>query len=251
MCGAKRCPKQHPPSLQIDSATKNQIHPIETDKARTAKDYSCNRPNSSWPTVEADASTSTVTPEKLLIYHGGTGRGVFLGMLRGATIFVCGVSTLIIAPAFFADEFPAYLAPLIVIGGALPLAFVAYTTAPFVNHIYLHLPAFARKSRETALDYARNLPSTAMVSIRTMKITLIPRVTEVHVSNLVPDKALLRPVSFRNRDPVSVPWWRGGTLKQFYAMEKSRDTRSTSKFYPELWEHVHKQIYSQRPGPQQ
>jgi hypothetical protein len=53
-----------------------------------------------------------VTPEKVLIYHGGTGKIVFLGVLRTATLFICGASTMIIAPAFFADEFPAYLAPL-------------------------------------------------------------------------------------------------------------------------------------------
>lgn len=51
-------------------------------------------------------------PENVLIYHAGTGRIVFLGMLRTATIFVAGVSSMIIAPAFFADEFPSYLAPL-------------------------------------------------------------------------------------------------------------------------------------------
>ncbi|OKL63803.1 hypothetical protein UA08_00042 [Talaromyces atroroseus] len=128
------------------------------------------------PTVQRAA------PENVLIYHAGTGRVVFLGMLRTATIFVCGVSTMIIAPAFFADEFAWYIAPLIVIGGALPLAFVSYTTAPFVNNIYLHLPIFARKSRETALEYVRNLPPSAEVSIRTMKITTIPRTTQIFYS---------------------------------------------------------------------
>ncbi|CRG88136.1 hypothetical protein PISL3812_05163 [Talaromyces islandicus] len=177
-----------------------------------------------------------VTPEKILIYHGGTGKIVFLGVLRTATLFICGASTMIIAPAFFADEFPAYLAPLIVIGGALPLIFVAYTTAPFVNNIYLHLPPFARKSREVALQYAKDLPSSAVLSIRTMKMTTIPRVTEARISDLVPDKALVRPVSFRNQNPASAPWWKGGTLKQFYVTKESKTTRGTSKFFPEMWQ---------------
>lgn len=64
-------------------------------------------PNQPWkPTVQRGP------PENVLIYHAGTGRIVFLGMLRTATIFVCGVSTMIIAPAFFADDFPWYLAPM-------------------------------------------------------------------------------------------------------------------------------------------
>lgn len=46
-----------------------------------------------------------------MIYNGGTGRIMFLGVLRITTIFVFGVSVLIVAPAFFADEFPSYLAP--------------------------------------------------------------------------------------------------------------------------------------------
>jgi hypothetical protein len=179
-------------------------------------------------------------------------------MLRTATIFVAGVSSMIIAPAFFADEFPSYLAPLsmstfnfeiyrhiltdvVVIGGALPLIFVGYTTAPFVNNIYIHLPVFARKSREAALEYVKSLPSTATLSIRTMKITTIPRTTEVRISDLVPDKAILRPVSFRNT--YSLGW---GTLKQFYASPTSKNARSTPKFYPELWDHIYTRIRSQR-----
>lgn len=131
---------------------------------------------------------------------------------------------------------------IVVIGGALPLIFVAYTTAPFVNNIYLHLPPFARKSRDVALQYAKDLPSSAVISIRTMKMTTIPRVTEARISDLVPDKALLRPVSFRNKNPASAPWWKGGTLKQFYASKESKDTRGTSKFFPELWQYVYKHI---------
>uniref|UniRef100_A0A093V6Q0 60S ribosomal protein L6-1 n=1 Tax=Talaromyces marneffei PM1 TaxID=1077442 RepID=A0A093V6Q0_TALMA len=152
------------------AAPKVNAPPRKPVKAVAAKPYT---PSQTWkPTAQKAA------PENVLIYHAGTGKIVFLGMLRTATIFVAGVSSMIIAPAFFADEFPSYLAPLIVIGGALPLIFVAYTTAPFVNNIYIHLPIFARKSREAALEYVKNLPSSATLSIRTMKITTIPRTTE-------------------------------------------------------------------------
>ncbi|EEA20864.1 hypothetical protein TMatcc_000862 [Talaromyces marneffei ATCC 18224] len=215
------------------AAPKVNAPPRKPVKAVAAKPYT---PSQTWkPTAQKAA------PENVLIYHAGTGKIVFLGMLRTATIFVAGVSSMIIAPAFFADEFPSYLAPLIVIGGALPLIFVAYTTAPFVNNIYIHLPIFARKSREAALEYVKNLPSSATLSIRTMKITTIPRTTEVRISDLVPDKALLRPVSFRNT--YSMGW---GTLKQFYASPTSKNARATPKFYPELWDHIYTRIRSQR-----
>lgn len=74
-----------------------------------------------------------------------------------------------------------------------------------------------------------------------MKITTIPRTTEVRISDLVPDKALLRPVSFRNT--YSMGW---GTLKQFYASPTSKNARATPKFYPELWDHIYTRIRSQR-----
>jgi hypothetical protein len=75
-----------------------------------------------------------------------------------------------------------------------------------------------------------------------MKFTTIPRRTEVRLADLVPDKDLLRPVTFRNQNPVPLPWWQGRTLTQFYASERTRALRGTSKFYPEVWEHVYKQI---------
>ncbi|KUL87131.1 hypothetical protein ZTR_05566 [Talaromyces verruculosus] len=171
---AKPIPSKAVPPKQ--PATKVNLAPKKPVKAVAAKPTVKYSPSQTWkPTAQKAA------PESVLIYHAGTGRIVFLGMLRTATIFVAGVSSMIIAPAFFADEFPSYLAPLIVIGGALPLIFVGYTTAPFVNNIYIHLPVFARKSREAALEYVKSLPSTATLSIRTMKITTIPRTTEKYV----------------------------------------------------------------------
>ncbi|EED20410.1 conserved hypothetical protein [Talaromyces stipitatus ATCC 10500] len=216
-------------------ASKANALPKKPVKAVAAKPVVKYAPSQTWkPTAQRAA------PEHVLVYHAGTGKIVFLGMLRTATIFVAGASSIIIAPAFFADEFPSYLAPLIVIGGMLPLIFVAYTTAPFVNNIYLHLPVFARKSREAALEYVKNLPSTATLSIKTMKITTIPRTTEVRISDLVRDKSLLRPVTFRNTYSTGY-----GTLKQFYAFPTSKNARSTPKFYPELWDHIFAQIQSQ------
>lgn len=46
-----------------------------------------------------------------MIYHGGTGKTIFLGMLRVTTIFIFGVSCIVVAPAFWVSDFPAWLAP--------------------------------------------------------------------------------------------------------------------------------------------
>ncbi|KAL5050748.1 hypothetical protein BDW71DRAFT_105700 [Aspergillus fruticulosus] len=183
-------------------------------------------------------------PERILIYHGGTGRTMFLGMLRITTIFLFGVSVLVVAPAFMSSDFPWYLGPAIVIGGALPMLFVSYTSAPYVNFVHLALPISVRRSREQAVQYAKRLPPTATLYINTMKFNTIPRQTEVRLADLVPDKSKIRPVSFRNQNPAPLPWWKGKILQQFYTAEKSKPGKDSRTFYPELWEHVYKQIQS-------
>ncbi|KAF7597238.1 hypothetical protein BBP40_008080 [Aspergillus hancockii] len=218
--------------------------PKNETPAINPKENNATAPRSSGPSTIAHAKSPVRRgpPERILIYHGGTGKTIFLGMVRITTIFLFGVSCLVVAPAFASDEFPWYLAPAVVVGGALPMLFVSYTSAPFVNFIHLALPAFARRSREQTLHYAKNLPPTATLYINTMKFTTIPRQTEVRLGDLVADKATLRPVSFRNKNPVPLPWWAGKILRQFYTTEKSQPGRQSTAFYPELWEHVYKQI---------
>lgn len=127
-------------------------------------------------------------------------------------------------------------------GGAMPMFFISYTAAPWVNFVHLALPVFARRSRDQALQYAMNLPPTATLYLNTMKFTTIPRQTEVRVGDLIADKSALRPVSFQNQNPMSLPWWQGKALRHFYTAKKSKPGRASTTFYPELWEHVYKQI---------
>jgi hypothetical protein len=47
-----------------------------------------------------------------MVYYGGTGRTVFLGMLRLTTIFLFGSACVIVAPACYADEEKKWLTPL-------------------------------------------------------------------------------------------------------------------------------------------
>lgn len=134
------------------------------------------------------------------------------------------------------------------LGSVLPLIFVSYTAAPFVNFVQLELPIFARRSRLEAIQFAKNLPPTAKLSISTTGPSLIPRQTEVRLKDLVPDKSSLRPVSFRNKNPVPLSWSQGRTLQQFYTADKVKAGGSSSKYFPGVWEHVYKQIQSQRPS---
>lgn len=127
------------------------------------------------------------------------------------------------------------------------MLFVAYTSAPYVNFVHLTLPAFARRSREAAMQYAKDLPPTATLHLNTMRFNTIPRQTAVRFGDLVADKQALRPVSFRNLNPAPRPWWMGRSPTQFYTAEKSHVGRDSSAFYPELWQQIYPKIQAQKP----
>lgn len=206
-------------------------------------------------------------PERILIYNGGTGKTMFLATVRLTSLFLFGISCVYVAPFYENPDAPWYTIPaskspwpffrpdptltapllIVVLGGALPMIFIAYNAAPYVNFVHLALPAFARRSREQTIQYAKSLPPDAILHINTMRITTMPRHTTVRLGDLVPDKLMFRPISFRNTKPKPVPWYRGGVLKEFYTDPESKPGRHSSIFYPELWKHVYRQIQSNRP----
>ncbi|KMU86754.1 hypothetical protein CIHG_04543 [Coccidioides immitis H538.4] len=145
-------------------------------------------------------------------------------------------------PHSMPPSIPWYIPPAIIAAGAFPMLFVSYTAAPFVNLVYLALPAFAQQSREHMLSYLQNVPRTATLSIETMKFNFYPRRTQVAISDLAPGKSLTRPVSFINTNPQPQPWWRGKDGVHFYTPEANRPAKSTPKFFPEAWERVFAQI---------
>ncbi|KAJ5579891.1 uncharacterized protein N7459_005876 [Penicillium hispanicum] len=216
--------------------------PISADP----KELSQTAARPSAPTTAA-AKTSirrgtTGPPERILVYYGGTGRAMFLGMLRVTTILLFGAACLIVAPSCYTDEGAWYITPLVIAGGALPMLFVAYTSAPYVNFVHLAIPPFARRTRETAIHYAKDLPPTAVLYLNTMRFNTIPRQTAVRVGDLVADKATKRPVSFRNINPAQRPWWMGKAPTQFYTADHSQAGRQSAAFYPELWPEIYRRI---------
>lgn len=137
----------------------------------------------------------------------------------------------------------------VIAAGALPMIFVSYTAAPYVNFIHLALPAFARKSREAAVQYAKDLPPTAVLYLTSMRFNTIPRQTAVRIGDLVPFKETLRPVTFQNLNPSPQRWWQGRAPTQFYTGTHSKPGRQTSAFYPELWNGIYEQIQKAKSQP--
>ena len=129
------------------------------------------------------------------------------------------------------------------------MLFVSYTAAPYVNFIHLALPAFARKSREAAVQYAKDLPPTAVLYLTSMRFNTIPRQTAVRLGDLVPLTDPLRPVTFQNLNPSPQRWWQGRAPTQFYTGTHSKPGRQTSAFFPELWNGIYQQIQKGKPQP--
>lgn len=71
--------------------------------------------------------------------------------------------------------------------GIIPLAYVAYTTAPFVSFIYLRLPPSARTSRQHLERFVRSgLPASTQLQVLTMGLAARPRAAFVTLADLKP-----------------------------------------------------------------
>ncbi|OOF97953.1 hypothetical protein ASPCADRAFT_128136 [Aspergillus carbonarius ITEM 5010] len=222
--------------------TQNPVQPPKSEVPFIKRNTTAPRNPQPSPAKHARLTFRKGPPERILIYHGGTGKTAILGTLRMTTIIIFGVSCFLVAPAFYTDEHPWYLAPAIVIASAFPMLFVTWTSAPYVTFVHLALPVFARRSREATIEYAKNLPQTATLYATTMRATSMPMKSEMRLGDLVPDKSFIRPVSFTNLNPAPTRWWEGKSPKHFYTDTKSKPGRPSSTFYPALWEHVYKQI---------
>ncbi|KAF9888781.1 hypothetical protein FE257_008357 [Aspergillus nanangensis] len=236
-------------SQQAFRPPKNETVPPKAPEPNATSPASSTGPSTT-PAQHARTTIRRGPPERILIYSSGAGKTVFLGAMRLTTVFIFGFACVLVAPGFDSATYSEAIVPAIIIGGALPMLFVAYTAAPFVNFVHLALPVYARRSREQAIEYAKNLPPTATLYLNTMRFTTMPRHTEVQLGDLVRERTLFRPVAFRNTKPKPVPWWTGTAPQEFYTAEQSSSGPNSPAFYPEVWEHVYRRIQSNKPPAQ-
>ncbi|KAF7856044.1 hypothetical protein EAF04_010000 [Stromatinia cepivora] len=187
------------------------------------------------------ASKRPAYPERLLIYHSGTGRTVFLGCLKVTTIFIFVFFTLVVAPAhYYAEDEPQWVAPAVLLSGAVPMIFVAYITSPFVNYIHLKLPNFVRNSRDLLMRYSKNTPKDAQVDITTMNFVGKPRVTRLGISELEAVKQRFGVGNF-SRDTKKIDatrkWWMPKAVRLFGVHGGTGRVREG-----EAWENIAKKI---------
>ncbi|CAG8228272.1 unnamed protein product [Penicillium salamii] len=227
---------------QIPRPSQKHISPFPKEKDTTTPAPPVQR-----TLTPAKTTTRNGPPERILVYYGGTGRAIFLGTLRITTVLLFGAACLIVAPECSVADYPWYSVPGVIAAGSLPMLFISYTAAPYVNFVHLALPAFARKSREAAVQYAKELPPTAVLYLTSMRFNTIPRQTAVRIGDLVPTKDLVRPVTFEHLKPAPRRWWQGRAPTQFYTDSNSKPGRQTSAFFPELWNGIYQQIKNAKP----
>ncbi|RDL29781.1 Uncharacterized protein BP5553_10646 [Venustampulla echinocandica] len=165
------------------------------------------------------AGKRALYPERLIIYHAGTGRTVFLGCLKVTTIFIFTFFCIVVAPTYFyADDQPPWVPGVAMLSGVVPMVVIMYISGPFVNYIHLRLPPFARHSREMMIRYSKSLPKDAEVDITTMNLLGKPRVARMKVSSLYPIKERFGLANY-GRDTKELnskrPWWMGRAVRQF------------------------------------
>ncbi|KAL5327655.1 hypothetical protein ACEPPN_005356 [Leptodophora sp. 'Broadleaf-Isolate-01'] len=179
-------------------------------------------------------------PERLIIYHAGTGRTVFLGCLKVTTIFICAFFCAVMAPTHFYSEESNWVAAGVMVSGLVPVSVVAYISSPFVTYIHLRLPIFARQSQEMLLRYSKSLPKNAELDITTMNFIGKPRVARVKVGDL---RAVKERFGFANycRDTKLLnskrSWWMGKAVRQFGVTNEKSGVMGG-----EVWENVAKGI---------
>ncbi|KAH6609429.1 hypothetical protein Trco_002775 [Trichoderma cornu-damae] len=126
-------------------------------------------------------------PERLLIYHAGTGRITFLAMVKVTTLFLGAFFTFVVVPGYVKAEKPEWETVGVALCGLIPLVFVAYTTSPFVTHIYIHLPPAARTSRPVLERFVHGaLPPSTELTLTTMSAIAKPRYSTMQAGHLRP-----------------------------------------------------------------
>jgi len=160
-----------------------------------------------------------IFPERLLVYHAGTGRAVFLGCLKVTTIFIFSFFCLVVAPThFYAEDQQPWVTAAVMLSGVVPLVFVSYVSSPFVANIHLRLPPFARYSSNILQRYSQNLPKDAKLDITTISLIGKPRTTAIRIGELQRARERFGMVNYIRETKVinsKRPWWMGKAVRQF------------------------------------
>jgi hypothetical protein len=226
----------------------------------------------------------TALPERLVIYHAGTGRVLFLAILKLTTIALGVIFCSVLTPAYVSSDkpwwqslggmfnlhvkslrpehrwfsqerdfgehvwlafvmrlalrarlshsitlpicLPSLFPPpiekltcaLVALCGLTPLAFVAFTTGPFVTFIHMRVPTTARQSREAFQRFVRTIPPQTPLEITTLSVIAKPRVSYFTAGDLRPAIRRMGLVNYTRDTSVENamrPWYRFRAVGEF------------------------------------
>ncbi|KAF5251326.1 hypothetical protein FANTH_3618 [Fusarium anthophilum] len=189
-------------------------------------------------------------PEKLIIYHAGTGRITFMAMLKITTLFIGAFFCCIVAPSYIKAEKPELLTAGVVLCGIIPVIFVTYITSPFVTHIHVHLPSYARTSRPILERFIKNLPPTTPLTLTTMSAISKPRYSSMHAGDLSPVRRRLGLINYvrdTKEENARRKWYMFRAVGKFYVQDKRPQTRvryqkKTDKVDGWIWDVIKERI---------
>ncbi|KAI5921119.1 hypothetical protein F4810DRAFT_385809 [Camillea tinctor] len=192
------------------------------------------------------ASPKRAYPERLCVYHAGTTRIMMVACLKVSTLFMFVFFVFVVTPLYI-DKEGLDLSPNIVrsaLSGIIPLAFVAYTTAPFVTFIHLRLPPYARQSKELLARFVKHLPPDTELEITTMNFLAKPRISKVKISDLKPSKSRFGLVSLTRdtkAENAKRKWYQPRAVGQFSVQS------NTMPRVPWVWGETSKMINKRKP----
>ncbi|KAF1350100.1 hypothetical protein BDV97DRAFT_182768 [Delphinella strobiligena] len=124
-------------------------------------------------------------PQRLLIFHSPAAATAWTALSKAATIALFGIGCLQAAPNVYNDpNQPSWLVPAVIVGSAMPLVLVSFMTAPFVSDVFIRLPDWARKSRDSLKTFARRMPPDTRLDFQKIGFLPFPRTRGVQLSEL-------------------------------------------------------------------
>ncbi|ATY63369.1 Thioredoxin-like fold [Cordyceps militaris] len=207
----------------------------------------------------AKPKESPEIPERLLIYHAGTGRTTFLAMLKVTTLFIGVFFCCVAVPSYVQADKPIEETAKIALCGIAPILFITYTTAPFVTHLHIHLPAAARTSRAALERFVRtSLPPTTPLTATTMSVIGKPRYSKLRAGDLVPAASrrrfgLVNYTRDAAAENATRKWYELRAVRQFHIPDgaktsgKSKGGRNLVE--PWIWDAIKERIANRHGMP--
>ena len=161
----------------------------------------------------------------LLIYHAGTGRTTFLAMLKLTSLIVGSFFGLLVVPSYIKADKPRREIAAACVCGVLPILFIAYTTAPFVTHMHVHLPDAARSSTTVLQRFVASMPPSTPLTVTTMSAIGKPRYSSVTVGELKPARGRLGVANYHREtreENADRRWYMYRAVGDFYVQEGAR-----------------------------